>query len=84
MNGNIKISDIEISFQAVGSQTTFTVVCHNSKQVTPVISCSTLEFHAILTLAMLTLAMLEKPEEHLYALAEKAIPMNARNLLPVL
>lgn len=79
MNGNIKISDIEISFQAVGSQTTFTVVCHNSKQVTPVISCSTLEFHAILTLAML-----EKPEEHLYALAEKAIPMNARNLLPVL
>lgn len=79
MNGNIKISDIEISFQAVGSQTTFTVVCHNTKQVTPVISCSTLEFHAILTLAML-----EKPEEHLYALAEKAIPMNARNLLPVL
>ena len=79
MNGNIKISDIEISFQAVGSQTTFTVVCHSSKQVTPVISCSTLEFHAILTLAML-----EKPEEHLYALAEKAIPMNARNLLPVL
>lgn len=79
MNGNIKISDIEISFQAVGSQTTFTVVCHNSKQVTPVISCSTLEFHAILTLAMLN-----KPEEHLYALAEKAIPMNARNLLPVL
>lgn len=79
MNGNIKISDIEISFQAVGSQTTFTVVCHNSKQVTPVISCSTLEFHAILTLALLN-----KPEEHLYALAEKAIPMNARNLLPVL
>lgn len=79
MNGNIKISDIEISFQAVGSQTTFTVVCHNTKQVTPVISCSILEFHAILTLAML-----EKPEEHLYALAEKAIPMNARNLLPVL
>lgn len=79
MNGNIKISDIEISFQAVGSQTTFTVVCHNTKQVTPVISCSTLEFHAILTLARL-----EKPEEHLYALAEKAIPMNARNLLPVL
>lgn len=79
MNGNIKISDIEISFQAVGSQTTFTVVCHNTKQVTPVISCSTLEFHAILTLAML-----EKPEEHLYALAEKAIPMNARNLLPIL
>lgn len=79
MNGNIKISDIEISFQAVGNQTTFTVTCHNSKQVTPVISCSTLEFHAILTLAML-----EKPEEHLYALAEKAIPMNARNLLPVL
>ena len=79
MNGNIRISDIEISFQAVGSQTTFTVVCHNTKQVTPVISCSTLEFHAILTLAML-----EKPEEHLYALAEKAIPMNARNLLSVL
>lgn len=79
MNGNIKISDIEIYFQAVGSQTTFTVVCHNSKQVTPVISCSTLEFHAILTLALLN-----KPEEHLYALAEKAIPQNARNLLPVL